>query len=246
MLERLNTYIIKQKIKCVIALGLFMTISNVIWAQTSKLLIQPLTKSQLKYNTFDVYVYGAASYQDRANLWTATNNVLSARKGEEWYVDVGATIETSWSHVKGLHLCSSIGYKRVKYNYIDEDIWENGVVSNWLSVDVNCDYTMFGLGIKSDVLLNTKIINQDDFSYIGLNASCFNKITFCPYASFILPLTKLKIEGRIGYYIAPYFNVRKIALNNFYTTHYDGLYWEVRIATRLFTSGTQIKSTGIF
>lgn len=246
MLELLNTYIIKSRNKFAFIFFVTILISNAVFAQDTTFVIPSLYSTQLKHNTFEVYLYGAASYQGRANLWTAINNGLHRKDGEEWYIDVGATLETSWSNVNGLHLCSSVGYKRVKYNYVDEVIWNNGVVSDWLSLEVNCDYYIFCVGVKSDVLLNSTMTNHNEFSYVGFYPNSFNKITFCPFAGMQFRFTKFKIEGRMGYYVAPYLNIKKIALHNFYTTHYDGLYWEVRLSARIFTSGTKIMSRSLF
>lgn len=245
MLEQLSTYIIKSKNNLFVLLCLVVLSSNAVFAVEPVFKVQPLSITKLNYNTYDVYVYGAGSYSNQSNLWAATeiSNEYNDRNEAEWYIDIGATLETSWSNVKGLHLCSSIGYKRVKYNYVDEASWNNGVVSDWLSLEINCDYSIVCIGVKSDVLLNSSMINHDDFSYVGFYPNSFNKITLCPFAGLQVRFTKFKIEGRLGYYFLPYLNLENMALNNFRTIYYQRFYWEVRIAARLFTSGIQIKST---
>lgn len=136
-----------------------------------------------------------------------------------------------------LRLGGYFGYKYEVYGYNKGFSDNSGVYSHWLSADMNVSYANFGAGIRSDIFLTSKIKNNDHFTYEGLYSECFNPITLCFYGSLNLRFTNFKLEARLGSYLIPQFNPDKISYYNLKATHVEGLYFELKLHYRIFTTG---------
>jgi len=208
--------------------------------------VKTLCKSSLNPIQSDIFVCLSGGRSKHGNLWTANNNI----NNEDYqmngtFFDVGIGAEIYKTKQDKLRLGGLVGYKYEVYGY-DKNLFNNsGIYSHWLTADLNLAYSNFGAGIKSDIFLDSKIKNNDHFTYEGLYSKCFNQTTFCYYCSFNLRFTNFKFEARVGSYLKPQFNPDKISYHNLNKTHVDGLYWELKLYYRIFTSGKVYKSPSL-
>lgn len=247
MCALLNMYIINTN---VFYRRLFLIIPFIIMGignlMAQEMEVQPLCKSSLNPIQSDIFVCLSGGRSKHGNLWTANNNV----NNEDYqmngtFFDVGIGAEIYKTKQDKLRLGGLVGYKYEVYGY-DKNLFNNsGIYSHWLTADLNLAYSNFGAGIKSDIFLDSKIRNNDHFTYEGLYSKCFNQTTFCYYCSFNLRFTNFKFEARIGSYLKPQFNPDKISYHNLNKTHVDGLYWELKLYYRIFTSGKVYKSPSL-
>ena len=196
--------------------------------------VQSLKETTWRPVLFDVWLYGAASYKSHANLWTA-NNAGTSRRLYDTFADMGVEGEIYKNPL--LRLNTSLGYKYERYAYDSGFSSNEGVYSHWLSASVGLNYWFFCSGLLTDIYLGSHIKNKDHFSYEGLYGDCFNRASLGYYFGGNLAFTRLKIEARIGGYLKPQLNPNRIAHYNLHNSSVSGLYWEVKLSYRLFTSG---------
>ena len=238
----INTNVFYRRLFLIIPF-IIMDIGNLM-AQEKE--VQTLCKSSLNPIQSDIFVYLSGGRSKHGNLWTANNNI----NNEDYqmngtFFDVGIGTEIYKMKQDKLRLGGFVGYKYEVYGY-DKNFFNNsGIYSHWLSTDLNLAYSYLGAGIKSDIFLDSKIKNNDHFTYEGLYSKCFNQITFCYYCSFNLRFTNFKFEARIGSYLKPQFNPDKISYHNLNKTHVDGLFWELKLYYRIFTTGKVYKSPSL-
>lgn len=200
--------------------------------------VQPLCKSSLNPLQSDVFLYFAGGKSKHGNLWTANNNINN--KDYEMngtFFNVGIGTEIYKTKQDKIRLGGFVGYKYEVYGYNKKLFNDSGIYSHWLSTDLNVTYSYLGAGVKSDIFLDSKIKNNDHFTYEGLYSNCFNSTTFCYYCSFNLRFTNFKFEARFGSYLKPQFNPDKISYHNLNKTHVNGLYWEFKLYYRIFSTG---------
>ena len=197
--------------------------------------VQTLKQTTLRPVLFDLWLYGAASYKSHPNLWTANNNSSTSKHLYETFTDIG--VETEVYKNPLLRLNASAGYKYERYAFDSGLSSSEGVYSHWLSTSLGMNYWLFCTGILSDIYLGSHIKNKDSFSYEGLYGDCFNRTSLGVYFGANMTFTRLKVEARIGSYLKPQLNPDKIAHYNLHKSHVNGLYWEIKLAYRLFTSG---------
>lgn len=233
------------KILVCLAFMLSLHSANIHAQEGEPYVIRPLKSSVRHPFLFDVYVYGSGSYKSHGNLWTASNYLYGTKHVYDTFADIGIEAETY--NVSWLKFGASLGYKYERYAYNGGFSTSEGVFSHWLSIDLNTSVHMGGFftkaGIVSDLFLSSKMKSSDSFSYEGLNSGCFNNASFALYFGMGFTVNRVKIEGRIGHYFVPQLNPNKIAYYNLNKSYVSGLYWEARIAYRIFTSGKHYNSS---
>lgn len=240
----LNMYITLNDMFCRRSL-LIMTfiIIGLVNLMAQEIQVKPLCKSVLNPLQSDIFIYLAGGKTKHGNLWTANNNVSNSNYDVYGtYMDVGIGTEFYKTKLDKLRLGGYLGYKYEVYGYNKGFSDNSGVYSHWLSTDMNVFYANFGAGIRSDIFLTSKIKNNDHFTYEGLYSKCFNPITLCFYGSLNLRFTNFKLEARFGSYLIPQFNPDKISYYNLKATHVEGLYFELKLHYRIFTTGKVYKA----
>jgi len=201
--------------------------------------VEPIRQTRLSAVQTDLSAYMSGGFSKCANLWTANNFAMSDKKLQTTFLDVGAAVEVYNTKFKWVRFNGSLGYKYQVYSY--KMGTNSGVYTHWLTLDANTTFKIFYMGfaagVKSDIYLNSRIKNNDHFTYEGLYGGCFNDATFCCYGGFFLQYTRFKAEVRCGGYIVPQLNPQRISYYNMNKTYVDGLYFEVRVLYRIFTTG---------
>lgn len=205
--------------------------------------VQPLSMTKLRPVLFDIYLFGAGSYNSNKNLWTANNNSYSKRV---YGTFVNAGVEAEAYKGNMMRLGGALGYKYQRYAYDAGLSANDGVFSHWLTADLNLNYWYFCAGLLSDIYLNSYTKSKDHFSYEGLNSDCFNKASLAWYVGANMRFTRVKAEIRIGSFIKPQLNAEKIAHYNMHKSMVSSLFWEAKLSYRIFTSGKHYQSGGIF
>ena len=205
--------------------------------------VQVLTQSKLRPVLCDVYLFGAGSYNSHPNLWTA-NNGSGGNNVYETFLNAG--LEAEVYRTPTLRFGGALGYKYQRYAYDAGLSGSEGVYSHWLTADLNVNYLFMCAGLLSDIYLNSYTKNNDHFSYEGLHGDCFNKASMACYFGFNTRFTRIKAEARIGFYVKPQLNPDKIAHYNLHKSDVRGLYWELKLSYRLFTSGKHYQGDGLF
>lgn len=197
--------------------------------------VQTLQLTKLRPVLFDVWIYGAGSYKTHSNLWTANNRSSMSEHLYDSFADIGVEADIYKNPL--LRLNASAGYKYERYAYDSGLSSSEGVYSHWLSTGLGMSWWYLNAGLLSDIYLGSRIKNNDNFSYEGLYSECFNRASFGYYVGANMSFNRIRVEARIGSYLKPQLNPDKIAQYNLHKTHVNGLYWEVKVAYRLFTSG---------
>lgn len=235
-----NTYttIIRMLKINIFLMSLFVPFAGIVHAQEVK--VKSLSHSKLHTFQYDVFLDASAGRARHGNLWTANNSASTAYKSKSVYAtffSVGGSVECYSNKIRHLFMSGSVGYTNEFYGYTKQLSANNGVYASWIYGDLNLGYGYFGAGIKSDFFVHSKMKNLDNFSFEGLNNKCFNKVSFCCYASIFIRFTKIKLEARIGSYIKPHLDPQKISYYNLSKTHLDGLYFQGKVIFRIFTTG---------
>lgn len=210
--------------------------------QAQEVKITCIKKTTTKPLITNIFLYGAGSRESHSNMWTASNTVSSSTKtyyGK--YTDFG--LGTDFYFGEGwVHFVGALGYKYKNYSYDKTLVRNSGIDSHWVSTDLKVETLNFGLGIQSDTFIKSKTHNKDHFAYNGIYPDCFNAMTLCWYFALHARFNQLKAEARIGSYIIPPLNPSKIAYYNLTNTHINGLYIEIRLNFRIFTTGSPFSS----
>lgn len=199
--------------------------------------VAELKMTQTKPMITNIFVYGAGGREEHGNLWTAANSLRNSKDIYGKYSDIGAGVEL-YREDGWLQFSGSLGYKYQNYSYDKKLIGDSGIDSHWLSTDLKAEFCYCGVGIKSDVYLNSRTRSSNNFDHNGIYPDCFNHMTLCWFFAMQAQFTRLKVEARYGTYIVPHINPSKIAYYNLSTTHVDGLYFEVKLSFRIFTTGS--------
>jgi len=209
--------------------------------------IHPLGITQKHPLLFDIYIYGSGSYKSHRNLWIASNNVYGSKHIYDTFADLG--IEAEAYNYSWLRLGASLGYKYERYAYNGGFSSSEGILSHWLSTELNASVQGSGLILKfgaiSDLYLSSRKKNNDSFSYEGINGDCFNNASFALFFGMGFNLNRIKFEGRIGNYFLPQLNPNKIAYYNLNKSYVSGLFWEVKVSYRIFTSGKHYNDSNL-
>lgn len=211
---------------------------------TDTVRVKPLKEATLRPLLVDVWLYGAGSYKSHSNLWTANNYSSESNHLYDTFTDIG--VEADFHRGGLLRFGGSMGYKFERYAYDPGLFSSEGVFSHWLSTSLNVNYWFFGGGLLADIYLGSRIKNSDNFSYEGLYGDCFNRFSYGCYGSYFVMFMRIKVEGRMGYYFKTQFNQDKIAHYNLHKSYVNGLFWEVKLSYRLFTSGRHYNISYMF
>lgn len=199
--------------------------------------VAELKMTQTKPMITNVFVYGAGGREEHGNWWTAANSLYNGKDIYGKYSDIGAGVEIyrgkGWLQVSG-----SLGYKYQNYGYDKKFISDSGIDSHWLSTEIKAEVSYLGTGFKSDIFLHSNTRSTNNFDHNGIYPDCFNPMTLCWFIAMQAQFTRLKVEGRCGTYIVPHINPSKIAYYNLSNTNVDGLYLEVKLSFRIFTTGS--------
>lgn len=202
--------------------------------------VQPITESSIKKWRTNVYTFGSWSSIKHGSLWTANNN--TGEGNSDCYFSLAELgISTDIYKDRGLFIEGNLGYSYGSLAYSRSLFSSSNVSTHWITLDANLSHTLLldGLfygGVKSSLFLNCTVNNTDDYSFEGFYDDCFNRVTFTPYSGFRLRFQYVKFDVRIGGHIVHYFNVNKIAYHNMHKTYLDGMYFEVRLGVRLFST----------
>ena len=140
-------------------------------------------------------------------------------------------------------LCARFGlsYKYDKLAYKYDKFKPYGVQLHSLSMDMSLGFLSARLGMNADFLLKTVLKNNRGLDYVDFRADCFNKMTLRGYIGIFGALPFVEMELRIGTYLIPLINPDIYAYYNMDGISFDGLYFEVRLAFRLFSSGFNMR-----
>ena len=209
--------------------------------------VQPLKITQIRPMIFDMYLYGSFSFNGLSNLRTASNYGYSNKKIRDTSAEIGVEVDAynnSW-----LRLGASLGYKYERYAYNGGFSASEGVSSHWLNTGLNVGYVYSGMilkvGVISDFYLSSRMKNHDNFSYEGINSDCFNAASFAPYFGMGFNMNRVKVEARVGYYCKTQLNPDKMAYYNLCKSSISGLFWEAKVAYRIFTTGKHYNNADI-
>lgn len=246
-----------KRLSIITTLALFL-LTNLALGQDTAFVVQPLSETKKCPVTFNLWGYGMGARTKHANLWTANNPSYVSNKLYCTYWDAGLSFDIArrprnlssasknkftnnelMNIVYTLHTSLGLGYRYEAYAFQSsgQEKLLTGIVQHRLTCEANVKYYLFTLGLTTDFLLKSVRKDQGDFSHIGLYDDCFNRTTFRWYLGIYFPVSFIELEGRVGWYIVPQLDVNKFAYHNMNTGHWDGFYWELRLAFRLFTTG---------
>ena len=230
--------IMNRLVYCKMFLAVFCMFSTIENMQAQEIQVEPIHRTSVNPIQYELFVYLSGNKMDRGNLWTANNGTYTDDLdlyGTKLETGIGA--EFFKTDLNQLRLGSFLGYKRSVYSYERDSFNNSGVYSHFLTMDLNVGLSYFGLGAKTDLFLNSRINNHDHFSYEGLYSDCFNSMNLSLYASLFIRFSKFKLEAKFGSYVIPELNPKKISYHNITKTYVEGLYIEVKLLFRIFTSG---------
>ena len=207
--------------------------------------LPPPKYSQLHPLQYDIFVYASGSFKTHDNLWTATNTVDIDKVTRDTYINLGVEAEAYTAQT--LKLNASLGYKYERYGYKAGFSTNDGILTHWLSPAVSLRSSFIGLeysaGVMSDIYIGSRIKSNDNLSYVGLNSDCFNRASLAAFIEMGYSFNRIRIGGRMGWYITPQLNPDKIAYYNQCKTYVDGKFWEVKLSWRIFTSGSHYSTS---
>lgn len=230
---------IMNRLLCTFML-LFVSAGSFAQGQKDDVPIEPLqTTSIYKWRT-DIYVSGSWCGYKNGNLWTANNNI--GKEKSECYLNfTDLCIEVDCYRDRGFYFEGSVGYTCGTIAYTRSLFPNSGVRSHWITFDANISHIilldgLFCGGIKSAKFVGSYVNNIDYYSFEGLYDDCFNSLTFVPYFGFRLRFQYIKFEAKIGGQVVPFLNANKIAYHNMHKTYVDGLFFEVKLGIKLFST----------
>ncbi len=227
-------FIMERNKKClVVFLILFLVIiEGRLNAQNVEIL--PVNPSILSLMQTDVSVYASGGRVDQFLFRTANDNLknLYCRS-----IGTGMSAEIYPSIANSLRVGCSIGYKNAKYASKKDLLTNAGVASHWVSTNIYAKCSYIGIGLESDAFLHSSIVSNNAYSYEGIYPNCFNKATLSLYANFNLSFTKISLEFRGVFDFVPPISPDKVSYHNLRRTSVQGIYWEMRLIYRIFTTG---------
>lgn len=229
--------------------------------QDSSNVVRSLGETKQKPIIYNLWGYGMGARTKHANLWTANNPSYNSDDLFCTHWDVGLCFEISrcprkisnesnagltardvmnvfYSFRAGL----SLGYRHEAFAFqtSNQERLQPGIVQHRLTIETGLKYVPFTMGLVTDFLLKSDHKDHDDFTHVGLNDDCFNRTTFRWYMGLCLPISFVELEARIGWYIVPQLNTNKFAYYNMGKGIWDGMYWELKLSFRIFTTGSKI------
>ena len=204
--------------------------------------VQPITPTSLYVTQTELHAYLSGGSSKNTNLWTANNYVHNSNNDLHGrYFEAGLATSVYTTRHDWIRFNGAIGYKHQIYSYDKLSSSNSGVYTHWMTADANAAFVFQFIGacvgVKSDILLSSRIKNADHFSYEGLYRDCFNPASLCAYTGLMLRLHRFKIEARIGGYILPQLNPQKISYYNITKTYVNGFYYEIKAYYCFFTTG---------
>lgn len=238
MYEQLSIYITRNKSfsSHAMLIAAFLFLISVAKLNAQQMEIISIGRSRIKPVFTDIFLYVSGSREKLPLLSTSNNNGINKKDTYSKYINLGTGVEIY--RKPGIFQFSSyLGYKYESLSYVKNLFTNERVDCHWVSTDIKAEVSYLGLGIKSDFFINSKVRNNDNFSYNGIYPDCFNRVSLCAYFSAQIRFTKLKFEACIGSYIVPHINPDKIAYYNLTNASVNGLYLDFRINYRIFTTG---------
>lgn len=242
MLELSNTFITTTIRKHLLAIVLTVLTSTSVFAQNigSDIHVGDIQQAKLKQWRTDVYAFGTWSSNKNGTLWTANNNT-GKDKSDCYLSFIELGVGGDFYKDRGFLLEGNVGYSYGSLAYTRDLFPSSNVKTHWVTFDANLSHTllldgMFYGGVKSSVFMGSSINNTDNYSFEGFYDDCFNRATFIPYFGFRLRFQYIKFDARIGGQVVPYLNANKIAYHNMHKTHVSGLYFEIRLGVKLFST----------
>ncbi|MCQ2297557.1 MAG: hypothetical protein MJZ51_02930 [Bacteroidales bacterium] len=222
-----------------LVLGFIVLSFNITYAQDNKctIHIDDIQQSILKTWRTDIYIWGMWSSIKNGTLWTASNNIGKERSDCYFnFIEFG--VGTDLYKDYGILLEGNIGYSYGSLAYTRDLFPSSNVKTHWITLDANISYgeSEFYGGVTSSVFLRSSINNSDNYSFEGFYDDCFNRVTLAPYCGFRLRFQYLKFDARIGGQTISFLNANRIAYHNMHKTHVNGLYFELRLGVRLFST----------
>lgn len=242
MLELSNIFTITTIKRCLFSIITFVVPFIFPFAQETEndIHVGDIQQSTIKRWRTDVYAFGTWSSKENRNLWTANNN--TGKDKLDCYlsfIELGVGVDLYKD--RGFLLEGNLGYSYGSLAYVRNLFPPSNVKTHWVTFDANISHTllldgMFYGGIKSSVLIGSSINNSDNYSFEGFYDDCFNRATFIPYFGFRIRFQYIKFDARIGGQVIPYLNANKIAYHNTHKTYVDGVYLEIRLGIKLFST----------
>lgn len=202
--------------------------------QDSLFTIPPLKATETHFPLYNLYVFGGSSYMKQEKLWTANN---TSRKLPMWYAHFGIGGDITITGTCKSGLGTNIGYKYSHYAYSDETKLSNRIDAHWLTHDFYIKYWLFQFGVQSNFFINSKIHNNDFFSYEGIYPDCFNPVALCVYGGIQINVNTIKLKINTGYYAISYLNYERISYYNFCNTYRPAnWFYEFQITYDIYTT----------
>lgn len=209
--------------------------------------IQPMEISYKYKSLTDIWLYAAGNRMEyNYSVRTANNGYWNA---DEMYTDlmeIGINADLYTLKLRNLILRGGVGYKDQRYYYLRHQNTNYGVDTHWLTLDLSIIFSYLQAGLKSEILMNSKIKNNDNFTYEGLYKECFSPITCAWYIGGVLKFAKFEISMRMGGYINSQINPNKMSYYNMVNSYIDSLFFEYRFSFRIFTSGNKLLTVTMF
>lgn len=207
--------------------------------------VNPCSPTSVNKWRTNLYLYGTWSSNKYGNLWTANNNTGKEQRNSHYNLaELGLGVD--FYKDRGFFFEGNLGYSYGSLSYTRRLFPTSDVKTHWITMDANISHTflldgMFYGGVKSNIFVGSSTNNTDYYTLEGFYDDCFNRATVIPYFGVRLRFQFIKLDFRIGGQAIPYLNANKIAFHNMYKTHVEGLYYELRLAIKLFSTSNPTK-----
>lgn len=231
-----------NRLLLILILSVFSEMLVIAQGRESTIEVAPLSATSINKWRTDVYLFGTWSSNKNANLWTANNNIGKSKSSVyQNLIEVG--VGADFYKERGFLIEGNLGYLYGSLANSKSLFPGSNVSSHWITLDANISHTLlldglFYCGVKSSMFLTSSVNNTDSYSFEGFYDDCFNRMTFIPYFGVRLRFQYVKFDARIGGQVVPYLNANQIAYHNMHKTHVDGLYFEIRLGVRIFSTSS--------
>lgn len=214
--------------------------------EAHELYIDSICSTQLFTNQTLICVYAEGGYYSNGILFTATNNRFNRKNIDDNSLEStlwggGIATEIYNTKCKWLRIAWAIGYKYQKYYYTGDTLANAGIHNHLLTATLKTKFMFYeGMyvlsGLFMDGLLKTAISNDDNYTYVGFNKDCFNKLSLGCYVGGAFAFPDFELEILLGIYIIPQLNPNKIAYYNQIPTTVNACFLDVRVSIPIYTT----------
>lgn len=218
-----------------------MNMGNIIAQEYS---VRPITLSTPNRVQKDLFAFISIGLPTKIGAYTAIN-----RYDKNLYsncFNIGAKTDFYFQKLKSIRVGPSLSYKNNHFSYQKGFFQSSGIQSHWLTADLNLSVWYMNVGVASDIFLSSKTTSPDHYSYVGIYSDCFNRASLYSYLGFNIRFTRFQIEGRMCFSHIPQLNPDKISQANLVSTTVDGLFYNIGISYRLFTTGKVHSAPSLF